>query len=249
MKKIFLLLVATTLILCGCLHEENQSHSSLSNSSDFNTENTVSGDIDVSSQIIDNSSEPENNPKEITESFMKKCNRSLGGYALFNGTHWFYNSFDDVNGLYKCDADGKNVVCIENFESAQRLMLESTEDAVFYVKTSLLETPIEIGEYEIPFYKELCSYSDDNVKVISSENILDYEISGENIYYTSCDLKIYRIKLDGTQKEVIGEIPYPMDLQIVNEKIFTHSNEAVYEMDLNGNVTNIYNLLHYSSAC
>lgn len=170
----------------------------------------------------------------VSDAFIAACNMNEGGYVNFSNGKYYYADAAHDNDLYMSDADGKNAVCIDSDADAKMSRISVTERAVYYIKITNLETAIQIGEYSIPFQKQLRRYCDGEITVLSEENVISYVLSEDYIFYSATDLKIYRMRHDGSEKTVIYESPYLLNLSVSANKLYAHLGERLFTMDFDG---------------
>ena len=186
----------------------------------------------------------------VSDEFIATCNLNSGGYINYlNGKYYYRNT--EGNKLFMCDADGKNAVCIDNCPGATLLGITVDETVVYYLKKTKLDTPLEFHNfsvsYSIPFEGQLRRYCDGKVTVLSEENVVDYALSKEYIFYTTADQKVYRMKHDGTEKTAIIESTYP-NICVSENKLYTHMGEGVWSTDFDGKNSLTVRAYHFELA-
>lgn len=173
----------------------------------------------------------------ISDVFIASCNKNSGGYINFLNGKYYYVNAEQNDCLYMSDADGKNAVCIDNCPGAILSSITVDETAVYYLKHTKLDTPLEFHDtsvsYSVVFEGQLRRFCDGNVTVLSEENVVDYTLSKEYIFYTTADRKVYRMKHDGTEKSAIIDSTYP-NICTSENKLYTHKGEGVFSADFDG---------------
>jgi len=173
----------------------------------------------------------------VSDEFVASCNMNSGGYVNFLNGNYYYLDTENRSSLYMCDANGKNAVCIDNCTDATLSHITTSETAVYYLKKTKLDTPLEIHHfavsYSIPFEGQLRRFCDGKVTVLSEENVVDYALSKDYIFYTTADMKVYRMKHDGTEKTAIIDSTYP-NICASENKLYTHMGEGVFSADFDG---------------
>lgn len=188
----------------------------------------------------------------ISDSFIASCNMNSGGYINFLNGKYYYLDTENRNSLFMSDSDGKNAVCIDNCPGARLSGITASETAVYYLKYTKLGTPLEIHHfavsYSIPFEGQLRRYCDGKVTVLSEENVLSYALSKDYIFYSTADLKAYRMKHDGTEKTAILELSNPMSMSVSENKLYAYRDEEVISTDFDGKNPFTSRLYIYAAA-
>ena len=252
MKKWLCLLFASVLLLSLAACRQNQQDGTASPSTDTETTGSVPK---PSAPPTENIVPPTENTEDVqivvSDAFVASCNLNSGGYINFQNGNYYYLDTENRNSLYMCDADGKNAVCIDNCSDAILSSITVDETAVYYLKKTTLDTPLEIHHfsvsYSIPFEGQLRRFYDGKVTVLSEENVVDYALSKEYIFYTTADMKVYRMKHDGTEKTVIIESTYP-NICASENKLYTHMGEGVCSTDFDGKNRLIVRAYHFELA-
>lgn len=187
----------------------------------------------------------------ITDAFIASCNMNSGGYVNFLNGNYYYLDTENRNSLYMCDADGKNAVCIDNCTDATLSHITVSETAVYYLKRTKLDTPLEFTDfsvaYSVVFEGQLRRFCDGKVTVLSEENVVDYALGKEYIFYSTADRKVYRMKHDGTEKTAIIDSTYP-NICASENKLYTHMGEGVCSTDFDGKNRLIVRAYHFELA-
>lgn len=168
------------------------------------------------------------------EHFVASCNLNAGGYVNFLNGKYYYVDAENNDSLFMSDSDGKNAVCIDACTDSKISSITVDETAVYYLKSTKLDAPLEIGDYSILYEKQIRRFCDGNVTVLSEGNVLSYALSKDYIFYTAADLKVYRMRHDGTEKTAILELSNPMSLFVSENKLYAHGDEAVISTDFDG---------------
>ena len=218
------------------------------------------------------------NPYAITDEFIAACNQTSGGYINYlNGKYYYRNTEGDK--LFMCDADGKNAVCIDSCTSGETISsITASETAIYYSKFTRLD-PVPViptGEihYPIHFVRQIFQFCDGKVTALSEKNVLDYALSKDYIFYTTinsaflaakdpatdiptnttmdadADIKLYRMKHDGTEKTAIFDLGIPMDLNVSEDRVYAYGFEGFVLMEFDGKTSSDYHhqLYTYSPA-
>lgn len=258
MKKWLCLLLAVVLIvsLTACRREQQDG----TTASSTNTE-TTGGSVEKPVPPTENSVPsteasvpPTDNTEDVqitvSDAFIATCNKNSGGYINYlNGKYYYRNTEGDK--LFMCDADGKNAICIDSCTDATLSHITVSETAVYYLKRTKLDTPLEFHNtsvsYSIVFEGQLRRFCDGKVTVLSEENVVDYALSKEYIFYTTADRKVYRMKHDGTEKTAIIDSTYP-NICASENKLYTHMGEGVCSTDFDGKNRLIVRAYHFELA-
>lgn len=231
MKKICLcLLVVMAVLLSAC-----NSQTGKNSSRNFESSSMISPS--VSSQNV--STTP------TSSSFINSCNNFAGGYLHYVNGKYFYSNLVDGNKLYMCDAGGENQVCVDTTQNEVLPHIKSIGNNLYYLVGQRLEQPQVVKEYEVPFNMQLYCLVEGKKTLLSAENVISYDVCDEYIFYSAADLKVYRMKPDGSDKKAIFDINHPMELQVSGGKIFLHSEETVIELDYNGKEKSAINIPNY----
>ncbi len=187
----------------------------------------------------------------ISDQFIASCNMNSGGYVNYLNGKYYYLDTENRDSLFMSDSDGGNAVCIDNCPGAILSGITVDETAVYYLKRTKLDTPLEIHHfsvsYSIPFEGQLRRFCDGNVTVLSEENVVDYALSKDYIFYTTADMKVYRMKYDGTEKTAIIDSTYP-NICASENKLYTHMGEGVRSTDFDGKNPLIVRAYHFELA-
>lgn len=187
----------------------------------------------------------------VPDQFTAACNKNSGGYINFLNGKYYYRNTTDNGSLYMSDADGENAVCIDSCTDATILHISVDETAVYYLKRTKLDTPLEFTDfsvaYSVVFEGQLRRFCDGKVTVLSEENVVDYALSKEYIFYTTADRKVYRMKHDGTEKTAIIDSAYP-NICASENKLYTHMGEGVCSTDFDGKNRLIVRAYHFELA-
>lgn len=201
----------------------------------------------------DNVTTPPDNVQDtiITNAFIAACNKNSGGYINYlNGKYYYRNAEGDK--LFMCAADEKNAVCIDSCTDATLSHITVSETAVYYLKRTELDTPIEFTNasvtYSVMFEGQLRMFCDGKMTILSEENVLGYALSNDYIFYSTADLKVFRIKHDGTEKTAILELSNPMNISISENKLYVYRDEEIISTDFDGNNLSASRLYIYSGA-
>ena len=266
MKKWLCLLLVGVLIfsLTACRREQQDGTTALSTNTETtggSTENFVpSTEASVpptenSAPFTEASVPPTDNTEDVqitvSDAFIATCNKNSGGYINYlNGKYYYRNTEGDK--LFMCDADGKNAVCIDSSTDATLSHITAGETAVYYLKRIKLDTPLEFNNssvlYSVPFEGQLRRFCDGEVTVLSKENVVSYALSKEYIFYTTADLKVYRIKHDGTEKKAILDLQIPMNVTVSGEKLCVYADETIISTDFDGKNSFTSRLYMYAGA-
>lgn len=187
----------------------------------------------------------------VTDAFIASCNQNSGGYINYlNGKYYYRNT--EADKLFMCDADGKNAVCIDNCSGATVSSITVDETAVYYMKRTKLDTPLVFNNssvtYSVMYEGQLRRFCDGKVTVLTEENVLSYALSEDYIFYSTADLKVYRMKHDGTQKTAIVELSNPMTMLVSGNKLYAYRDEEVVSMDFDGKNVFTSRLYIYAGA-
>ena len=259
MKKWLCLLLAVVLIVSLTACRRNQEDGTTASST--NTE-TTGGSKENSVPPTENSVPsteasvlPTDNTEDIqitvSDSFIASCNMNAGGYVNFLNGKYYYLDTENRNRLFMSDADGKNAICIDSCMDATLSHITAGETAVYYLKRTELDTPLEFHNtsvsYSVVFEGQLRRFCDGKVTVLSEENVVDYALSKEYIFYTAADRKVYRMKHDGTEKTAIIDSTYP-NICASENKLYTHMGEGVCSTDFDGKNRLIVRAYHFELA-
>lgn len=250
MKKWRYLFLAVVLALLLAACDDHQQDGTTATST--NTEPTA-GTTEPSVPPTENIVPPTENTEDVqitvSDSFIASCNQNSGGYVNFLNGKYYYLNTTDKDSLYMSDADGKNAVCIDNCPGATLSAITVDETAVYFLKKTKLDTPLEIHHfavsYSIPFEGQLRRYCDGKVAVLTEENVIDYALSKDYIFYTTADMKVYRMKHDGTEKTAIIESTYP-NICASENKLYTHMGEGVFSSDFDGKNSLVVRAYHFA---
>ncbi len=202
----------------------------------------------------DNVTTPPDNVQDaiITDEFIATCNQNSGGYINYLSGKYYYRNTTDKGSLYMSDADGKNTVCIDNCPDAVLLSITVDETAVYYLKRTKLDSPLVFNNssvtYSVEFEGQLRRFCDGNMMVLSEENVLSYALSKDYIFYSTADLKVYRMKHDGTEKTAIVELSNPMTMLVSGNKLYAYRDEEVISTDFDGKNMFTHRLYLYTGA-
>ena len=176
---------------------------------------------------------------DVPDEFVSSCNKNSGGYINFLKGKYYYRNTADKGSLYVSDADGKNAACIDSCTDETILHIRVDETAVYYLKRTLLDTPLDIAGHLIPFDAELRRFCDGKVTVLSEENVFSYAMSKDYVFYSTTDLKVYRMKHNGTEKTAILDLHIPMTLTVSGDRLYAYTEESIISMDFDGK--NLFN--------
>ena len=229
-KAIFVFSLCVLLCFGGCQHKSND------NSSQSESNSGVSS-------VSQNTS-----TEGLTDDFIDSCNSFAGGYVAYLNGQYYYADISDNNKLYMYDSQSNNSVCIDELPNDAMPNLKTNGNDVFYLRSTVLDTPIDIGELEINFQKTLCVYKDENSVALSQDNIISYDVCGEYIFYVAVDMNVYRMRLDGSDKTSIFELNYPMHITVSGEVLYLNMGETLITMNYQGQNSKVYNLPHLQFA-
>ncbi len=188
----------------------------------------------------------------VSDSFIASCNMNAGGYVNFLNGKYYYLDTENRNRLFMSDADGKNAICIDSCTDETLSHIAAGETAVYYLKRTKLDTPLEFNNtsvsYSIVFEGQLHRFCDGNVTVLSEENVVDYALSKEYVFYTTADLKVYRMKHDGTEKTAILDLQIPMNVTVSGDKLYAYADETIISTDFDGKNSFTSRLYMYAGA-
>ena len=184
--------------------------------------------------------------QSFTNEFVLNCNLNSGGYVALDNDFYYYSNFADENKIYRCDKNGENSVCIDDHNNASYPKMSVKNGYVYYLRSTLLEKPEQISDFEIINYNQLFRYKDGKIEELSAENVISYTVSDEFIFYTTADLKLYRINIDGTDKKQIFITSFPMNIQTDNSLLYLSANETVITIDFNGENESVYQLINHN---
>ncbi|MBQ7331152.1 MAG: DUF5050 domain-containing protein [Oscillospiraceae bacterium] len=187
----------------------------------------------------------------VPDAFTAACNMNSGGYVNYLNGKYYYTDAEHNDGLYMSDSDGKNAVCIDNCTDATLTHITVSETAVYYLKRTKLDTPLEFTDasvaYSVVFEGQICKFCDGKVTVLSEENVVSYALSKDYIFYSTADRKVYRMKHDGTEKTAIIDSTYP-NICASENKLYTHMGEGVCSTDFDGKNRLIVRAYHFELA-
>ena len=183
----------------------------------------------------------------------------------------------DTN-IYYMDLDGKNKTKLNNDKSG---FLGITDDYIILnvnksddeksedknevannevaentdTNTITEESTDNISDSESIFETKIMKRDGSNLKSLTGERLYSINILGNYIYYVDQDKKIYKVKIDGTDKTLISDKVTAYNMCVSDKYIFymSYTDEdkdevAIYRLDLDGkNETKIYDLDSYSS--
>lgn len=224
MKRLFVNLICICLFLCSCSYNSTATPSTPSSTT------SVVGLGKITA----------------TNDFIRACNLNAGGYmGNYNGTLFFTN-YQSENRLYAYDTKTNNTYCVDDTPNDSTSMITVIDNGILFVRAKKLDMTVNSRLYQIKHKSELCKYDGKTISVLTAENVLSYTISDEYIFYSTADLKIYRMKLDGTEKTVINNsIEYAVDVQFSDGKLYIYNREKIGVADFNGKVEkwrDLYNL-------
>lgn len=208
----------------------------------------------------------------VSDAFIATCNKNSGGYINYlNGKYYYRNTEGDK--LFMCDADGKNAVCIDSCTSGETISaITASETAIYYLKCTRLDPilliPTGDTAHTVLIVRQLFQFCDGKVTVLSEKNVLDYALTKDYIFYTTinsvfltttdtttntttdadADIKIYRMKHDGTEKTAIFDLGLPMNLAVSEDMVCAQTTERVVSMDFDGKNSSNNQLYAYSPA-
>lgn len=243
------LITFITLASCGINqsttpHDEENHNTTPSDTVTTPSTEVTTPTVDVTIPSIDVSD-------SISDAFIASCNLNSGGYVNYLNGKYYYLDTETRNSLFMSDSDGKNAVCIDNCTDATLSHITVSETAVYYLKRTKLDTPLEFTDtsvaYSIVFEGQLRMFCDGKVTVLSEENVVDYALSREYIFCTTADRKVYRMKHDGTEKTAITDSTYP-NICASENKLYTHMGEGVCSTDFDGENRLIVRAYHFELA-
>ena len=218
----------------------------------------------------------EDEPLVVSDAFIATCNQNSGGYINYlNGKYYYKNTEGDK--LFMCDADGKNAVCIDSCTSGETISaITASETAIYYSKCTRLDPilliPTGDTAHTVLIVRQLFQFCDGKITVLSEKNVLDYALTKDYIFYTvinsvflattgtttdittnttidaDADIKIYRMKHDGTEKTAIFDLGLPMNLAVSEDMVCAQTTERVVSMDFDGKNSSNNHLYAYSPA-
>ncbi len=170
----------------------------------------------------------------VPDEFTASCNMNSGGYVNYLNGKYYYADAEHNYSLYMSNSNGKNAVCIDSCTDETISCITTDETAVYYIKSKRLDKPLKIGDYTVLFEKQICRFRNGKVTVLSEENVMSYALSKDYIFYATADLKVYRMKHDGTEKTAIYELLYPMTISVSGNKLYLHRDEEIITADFDG---------------
>lgn len=214
----------------------------------------------------------------ITDDFIAACNLNSGGYINYlNGKYYYRNT--EANKLFMCDADGKNAVCIDSCTPGETISsITASETAIYYSKCTRLDPilliPTGDTAHTVIIVRQIFQFCDGKVTALSEKNVLDYALSKDYIFYTTinsaflattdnttdiatntttdadADIKLYRMKHDGTEKTAIFDLGLPFSLNVSEDRVYAYGFEGFVLMDFDGKTSsdNLHQLYTYSPA-
>ena len=188
----------------------------------------------------------------VPDAFTASCNMNSGGYVNYLNGKYYYTDAEHNDSLFMSDSDGKNAVCIDNCTDATLTHITVSETAVYYLKRTKLDTPLEFTDasvaYSVVFEGQLRRFCDGKVTVLSEENVVSYALSKDYIFYSTADLKVYRMRHDGTEKTAILELLLPATLSVSGNKLYAYMDETIITTDFDGKNSFTSRLYIYAAA-
>ena len=142
----------------------------------------------------------------------------------------------------------------------------------------ILSIPTGDIAHTVLFVRQIFQFCDGKVTALSEKNVLDYALSKDYIFYTTinsvflattdtppdlttdiianattdadADIKIYRMKHDGTEKTAIFDLGLPYPLNVSEDRVYAYGYEGFVLMDFDGKTSSNYHhqLYTYSPA-
>ena len=280
MKILCLIISLITLItLTACKPNQTMPSQSEETQNTTPSHNVTTPSVNVTTPS-DNVTTPPDNVQDtiITDEFIATCNLNSGGYINYlNGKYYYRNTEGDK--LFMCDADGKNAVCIDSCTSGETISsIIASETAIYYSKCTRLDPiliiPTGDTAHTVLIVRQLFQFCDGKVTALSEKNVLNYALSKDYIFYTvinsaflattdtttdittntttdaDADIKIYRMKHDGTEKTAIFDLGLPLPLNVSEDRVYAYGFEGFVLMDFDGKTSsnNHHHLYVYSPA-
>ena len=214
----------------------------------------------------------------VSDAFIATCNKNSGGYINYLNSKYYYRNTEG-DKLFMCDADGKNAVCIDSCTSGETISaITASETAIYYSKCTRLDPilliPTGDTAHTVLIVRQLFQFCDGKVTALSEKNVLDYALTKDYIFYTTinsvfltttdtttdtttntttdadADIKIYRMKHDGTEKTAIFDLGLPFPLNVSEDRVYAYGFEGFVLMDFDGKTSsnNHHQLYAYSPA-
>ena len=165
-------------------------------------------------------------------------NNLQGGYVAVHGGMFYYSNQDDENKLYCMDENGENETKLSDKPNiATWLFIQSDENLLFYIHTEKIEEGVLESGWTISVRSTLYSYdlSSNVERKLVDNNIYTYVVSEGWIYFTTFDdNRLYKMKTDGSSKEILGEGWEPMAVQLCNDRLYYKHFESLRIMNLDG---------------
>jgi len=142
----------------------------------------------------------------------------------------------------------------------------------------ILLIPTGDAPHTVLFVRQIFKFCDGKVTALSEKNVLDYALTKDYIFYTvinsvflattdtppdlttdiianattdaDADIKLYRMKHDGTEKTAIFDLGLPYPLNVSEDRVYAYGYEGFVLMDFDGKTSsNYHHQLHtYSPA-
>lgn len=204
MKKLFVLLIITTLIFTGC------SKSTTSNKN-TNTERTIASST---------------NENTIAESTVFNTNGNTGGNLAAKGFvaqqgDWIYYT-NNTEAIYKMKTNGTGKVKLSDAKSVYDINVVG--DWIYYID---YESTLDISICKMK------TDGTDTVKLLSANDLCFLNVVGDWIYYTSKD-ELYKMKIDGTGKAKLSNDVVSIINIVGDWNYYTSYNYGLYKMKTDG---------------
>ena len=140
----------------------------------------------------------------------------------------------------------------------------------------ILLIPTGDTAHTVLIVRQLFQFCDGKVTALSEKNVLDYALTKDYIFYTTinsvflattdtttdtttdittdtttdadADIKIYRMKHDGTEKTAIFDLGLPLPLNVSEDRVYAYGFEGFVLMDFDGKNSSNNHLYVYSPA-
>jgi hypothetical protein len=177
-------------------------------------------------------------------------NNLHGGFvAVHDGLIYFSNQ-DDGNKLYRMDENGENITKLSDKSSIYDwLYIQIEGNQLFYIQTENIEETVMESGWTIRAMCSLYSYdlSNNTERKLVDNNIYTFVVSEGWIYFTTYDdNRLYRMRTDGSSKELIHEGMEPMAVQLCNDRLYVKHFESLRIMNLDGSDVLIFYYLMYA---
>lgn len=215
MKRLFAALMVLALFCCSCSVDPTATSSNISS-----TTSTVKlGEITA------------------TDDFIRACNLNSGGYVEYQNGIFYFTNYQRENRLYAYNTKTNEAYCVDDTSNDSTSMITAVDDGILFVRAKKLDMVVNSSLYEIKYKSELCKYDGKTISVLTAENVLSYSISEDYIFYSTADLKIYRMRQDGTEKtSIVDTLDYAMNVQVSDGKLYIYNHEKIGVADFNGKV-------------